>query len=41
MQVFLERLALKYPRFTVPQQRLEYRPNFSIRGLTRLTADLS
>lgn len=40
MQVFLERLALKYPNFSVPKQTLEYRPNFSIRGLNKLTVDL-
>ncbi len=36
MQVFLERLAVNYPNFSLPAQRLEYRPNFSIRGLARL-----
>ncbi len=36
MQVFLERLAANFPNFTVPAQALEYRPNFSIRGLTGL-----
>ncbi len=40
MQVFLERLVKHYPQFTLPKQDLEYRPNFSIRGLTRLEVDL-
>jgi cytochrome P450 len=40
MQVFLERLALKYPNFIVPNQTLEYRPNFSIRGLMGLEVQL-
>jgi cytochrome P450 len=40
MQVFLERLALHYSKFVVPQQRLEYKPNFSIRGLTKLEVKL-
>jgi cytochrome P450 len=41
MQVFLERLALKYPNFAVPHQTLEYRPNFSIRGLMGLEVQLT
>jgi cytochrome P450 len=40
MQVFLERLALKYPNFSVPSQTLEYRPNYSIRGLQKLEVSL-
>lgn len=40
MQVFLERLAFKYPQFTVPEQALEYRQNYSIRGLVRLEVKL-
>jgi cytochrome P450 len=40
IQVFLEQLALKYPNFSVPDQSLEYRPNFSIRGLQRLEVQL-
>jgi cytochrome P450 len=40
MQVFLERVALKYPNFTVPKQALEYRNNYSIRGLARLEVRL-
>jgi cytochrome P450 len=35
-QVFLERLALKYPNFSVPEQKIEYNPNFTLRGLKRL-----
>jgi cytochrome P450 len=41
MQVFLERLALKYPEFSVPEQRLEYNPNFTLRGLKRLEVTLT
>jgi cytochrome P450 len=40
-QVFLERLALKFPAFTVPEQPLEYRHNFSVRGLNRLEVRLN
>jgi cytochrome P450 len=39
-QVFLERLALKYPDFSVPKQKLEYNPNFTLRGLKRLEVKL-
>ncbi len=41
MQVFLERLALKYPNFSVPKQTLEYRLNFAIRGLQKLEVSLT
>lgn len=40
MQVFLERLVLKYPDFSVPKQKLEYNPNFTLRGLQRLEVKL-
>ena len=40
-QVFLERLALKYPRFRVPEQTITYRNNFSVRGLERLEVVLN
>jgi cytochrome P450 len=40
MQVFLERLVLKYPDFSVPQQKIEYNPNFTLRGLKRLEVHL-
>jgi cytochrome P450 len=40
-QVFLERLALHYPNFSVPEQKLEYNPNFTLRGLKRLEVNLS
>ncbi len=40
MQVFLERLALKYPRFTIPEQALEYRHTYAVRGLVRLEVKL-
>jgi cytochrome P450 len=39
-QVFLERLALNYPDFSVPKQKLEYNPNFTLRGLKRLEVNL-
>jgi cytochrome P450 len=39
-QVFLERLALNYPNFSVPKQKLEYNPNFTLRGLKRLEVEL-
>jgi cytochrome P450 len=35
-QVFLEVLADKFPGFSLPEQRLTYRNNFSVRGLTEL-----
>ena len=41
MQIFLERLLQKYPKFRVEKQDLEYRQNFSIRGLVRLEVDLA
>ena len=40
MQVFLECLLAKYPDFHVPAQRLEYRPNFAVRGLVALEVEL-
>ncbi len=40
MQVFLECLMAKYPDFHVPEQALEYRPNFAVRGLVRLEVEL-
>ncbi len=40
-QVFLERLAAQYPNFTVPEQHLAYRRNFSIRGLEKLRVNLA
>ena len=40
MQVFLECLLAKYPNFCVPEQPLEYRPNFAVRGLVRLEVQL-
>jgi cytochrome P450 len=39
-QVFLERLTLKYPDFSVPKQKLEYNPNFTLRGLKKLEVKL-
>lgn len=40
MQVFLECLMAKYPDFRVPEQPLEYRPNFAVRGLVSLEVEL-
>jgi cytochrome P450 len=40
-QVFLERLATKYPQFIVPEQAIEYRHNFSVRGLEQLEVNLN
>lgn len=40
-QVFLERLALKFGSFTVPDQPLEYRQNYTVRGLQRLEVKLA
>jgi cytochrome P450 len=40
MQVFLERLALNYPNFSVPEQKLEYNPNFTLRGIKKLEVKL-
>lgn len=39
-QVFLERMALNFPNFFVPEQELEYNPNFTLRGLKRLELNL-
>jgi cytochrome P450 len=39
-QVFLERLALHHPNFNVPEQPLQYRRNFTVRGLERLEVTL-
>ncbi|MDX2007789.1 MAG: cytochrome P450 [Meiothermus sp.] len=35
-QIFLERLRQKFPHFSVPKQTLEYRHNFTVRGLKQL-----
>jgi cytochrome P450 len=40
MQVFLEVLLQHFPDFVVPDQSLEYRPNFSIRGLKAFMVNL-
>jgi cytochrome P450 len=39
-QVFFERLAAMYPNFRVPEQPLQYRHNFTVRGLTSLEVGL-